>query len=151
MKNYFNERERNTHILAIGMEGVVKAMLKEFNALTEEEREDLELALEHFKNFNDSIFERFGEVYKRKITNTMETKTVCIASKYTAKNDNTTYCDRDDIARCVGEIQAFNCCDCSRCDWKECSVYKASVMCEVEGVNEDGCPYKWGVNDGEIL
>ena len=29
-------------------------------------------------------------------------------------------------------------------DWRECSVYKASVMCEVEGVNEDGCPYKWG-------
>ena len=144
MKNYFNERERNTHILAIGMEGVVKTMLKEFNSLTKEEREELELALEHFKNFNDSIFERFGEVYKRKITNTMETKTVCIASKFTAKNDSSTYCDRDDIARCVGEIQTFNCCDCKRCDWQDCSVYKASVMCEVKGVNEDGCPYNWG-------
>lgn len=151
MKNYFNERERNTHILAIGMEGVVKTMLKEFTALTDYEYEELEEALEHFKNFNDSIFERFGEVYKRKITNTMETKTVCIASKFTAKNDSSTYCDRDDIARCVSEIQTFNCCDCSRCDWKECSVYKASVMCEVEGHNENGCPYKWGVNDGEIL
>lgn len=144
MKNYFNEKERNTHILAIGMEGVVKVMLEEFTALTEEERNDLELALEHFKAFNDSIFERFGEVYKRKITNTMETKTVCVASKYTAKNDNTTYCDRDDIARCVGEIQTFNCMGCERCDWQDCSVYKASVMCECEGVNEDGCPYKWG-------
>ena len=151
MRNYFNEKERNTHILAIGMEGVVKVMLNEFNSLTEEERNDLELALEHFKAFNDSIFERFGEVYKRKITNTMETKAVCIASKFTAKNDSSTYCDRDDIARCIGGIQTFNCCDCSRCDWRECSVYKASVMCEVEGVNEDGCPYKWGVNDGEIL
>ncbi|MBO5441762.1 MAG: hypothetical protein J6A09_04280 [Alphaproteobacteria bacterium] len=125
MKNYFNERERNTHILAIGMEGVVKTMLKEFNALTEYEYEELEEALEHFKNFNDSIFERFGEVYKRKITNTMETKTVCIASKFTAKNDSSTYCDRDDIARCVGEIQTFNCCNCDRCDWQDCSVYKA--------------------------
>lgn len=151
MKNYFNEKERNTHILAIGMEGVVKTMLNEFNALTDYEYEELEEALEHFKNFNDSIFERFGEVYKRKITNTMETKTVCIASRYTAKNDSSTYCDRDDIARCVGEIQTFNCCNCSRCDWKECSVYKASVMCEVEGHNENGCPYNWGVNDGEIL
>jgi hypothetical protein len=144
MRNYFNERERNTHILAIGMEGVVKVMLKEFTALTEEEREDLKLALEHFEAFNDSIFDRFDDVYRRKITNTMETKTVCIASRYTAKNDNSTYCDRDDIARCVGEIQAFNCCDCDRCDWKECSVYKASVMCEVEGNTQEGCPYKWG-------
>ena len=132
MRNYFNEKERNTHILAIGMEGVVKTMLDEFTALTEEEREDLKLALKHFKAFNDSIFERFGEVYRRKIQNTMETKTVCIASRYTAKNDSTTYCDRDDIARCIGEIQAFNCCDCDRCDWKDCSVYKESVMCEVE-------------------
>ena len=149
MRNYFNEKERNTHILAIGMEGVVKTMLNEFTALTDEEREDLELALKHFKAFNDSIFERFGEVYKRKIVNTMETKTVCIASKYTSKNDNTTYCDRDDIARCVSEMQAFNCCGCTRCDWKDCSVYKASVMCEVEGANEDGCPYKWGgIEDG---
>ena len=23
-------------------------------------------------------------------------------------------------------------------------ICEASVMCEVEGVNEDGCPYKWG-------
>ena len=144
MRNYFNEKERNTHILAIGMEGVVKTMLNEFSALTEEEREDLKIALESFKAFNDSIFDRMGDVYRRKITNTMETKTVCIASRYTAKNDSSTYCDRDDIARCVGEIQAFNCCDCTRCDWKECSVYKASVMCEVEGSSTDGCPYKWG-------
>ena len=144
MRNYFNEKERNTHILAIGMEGVVKVMLEEFSALTDAEREYLELALKHFKAFNDSIFDRFGEVYKRKIVNTMETKTVVLGSKYTSKNDSTTYCDRDDIARCVGEIQTFNCCDCERCNWQECSVYKASVMCEVEGSSQDGCPYKWG-------
>ena len=144
MRNYFNEKERNTHILAIGMEGVVRSILNEFTALTEEERENLKIALEHFEAFNDSIFDRLGDVYRRKITNTMETKTVCLASKYTAKNDNSTYCARDDIARCVSELQMLNCCGCERCDWQDCSVYKASVMCEVEGSSADGCPYKWG-------
>lgn len=144
MRNYFNEKERNTHILALGMEGVVKAMLEDFTAITDSERKDLEKALKHFAKFNDSIFDRFGEVYKRKIQNTMETKTVCIASKYTAKNDSSTYCDKDDIAKVMSELQTFNCCDCERCEWKECSVYKASVMCEVEGTNDSGCPYKWG-------
>lgn len=143
MRNYFNEEERNTHILAIGMEGVVKCFLNNTTALTEQERKDLEKALTYFKKFNDSIFERFGDAYRRKIQGTMETKTVRIQSKYGTKNDNETHCAKEDLLPLIDDLRAFSCIDCNRTSHLDCPMYNIAVACELEGHNAEGCPYKW--------
>jgi hypothetical protein len=143
MKNYFNEEERNTHILAIGLEGVVKCWLEKTNALSNYEKEELETALEHIQNFNDSIFERLGASYRRKIEGTMETKTVRVQSKYGTKNDNDTHCAKEDLLPLIDDLRAFSCIDCEKTNHLNCPMYNIAIACELIGHDTDGCPYKW--------
>ena len=142
MKNYFNQKERSIHIILLGMEQVAKE-LQESNALTGEERGIIDEVSDSLARFNESVFERFGDSYKRKIKGTLECNEIALVSKYTKRNECIAYCPNEDLMESVGSLTKLHCADCERCDYTKCAVYGIAVACGVEGDGTDGCPYKW--------
>ena len=142
MKNYFNQRERSLHIIVLGMEQVAKEFA-ESEAITDEEKAVLDGISEALGDFNASVFERFGDAYKRKIKGTLQCNEIALVSKYTKRNECIAYCPEEDLKELIGSLIQFNCVDCERCDYKKCAVYGIAVACGVDGGDTDGCPYKW--------
>ena len=81
MKDYFNQKERDTHIIILFMAEIV-GQFKDCTSLSEEEQELLSEAEECLRQFTESIYARFGDAYKRKIKGTLEINTVRVGSKY---------------------------------------------------------------------
>lgn len=142
MKNYFNQRERSMHIILLWMEQVAKEFA-DSDALTDEEKAVLDGIGEALGEFNASVFERFGDSYKRKIKGTLECNEIALVSKYTKRNECIAYCPNEDLMESVGSLTKLHCADCERCDYTKCAVYGIAVACGVEGDDTDGCPYKW--------
>lgn len=142
MKNYFNKCERDTHLVILFMAELVSNFKRDCNALTEEEQEHLSVAETHLKSFNESIYERFGDAYKRKIKGTLQTNTVRVGSKY-GQDTIVEHYSAEDLSQSVKDMIAFHCCGCEKCDFKSCPTYAMAVACDVFGENEQGCPYKW--------
>lgn len=141
MREYFNKAERDTHIVLLIMTEALSAF-KGCTSLTEEEQNCLAKAEEQIRKFTDSVYERFGDAYKRKIKGTLECNTVKVCSKYNSER-KLSYCDINDLACQVDDMIAAYCVDCDKCDFKTCPTYCMAVTCGVEGKNESGCPYKW--------
>lgn len=143
MRNYFNQNEREKHILFMCMEYAINE-LQESNALTEYEQECLDNVVMEIDNFNNSVFERFGDAYKRKIKGTLDCNNVELVSKFTgSKKSAVSYCSNQDLLPLINDLTMFHCIDCDRCEYKTCPVYNISIACGVDGINENGCPYKW--------
>ena len=142
MKNYFNQKERSIHIILLGMEQVAKE-LQESNALTDEEHGIIDEVSDSLARFNASVFDRFGDSYKRKIKGTLECNEIALVSKYTKRNECIAYCSPEDLVGHIGDLINLNCVDCDKCDYTKCAVYGIAVACGVEGDDTDGCPYKW--------
>lgn len=143
MKTYFNTEERNKHIICLCMSEVVKEFAKS-TALTEEERENLESAVESVQRASNSILERMGLAYARKISGTLDANTVRVVGKYGMQDQKFfTYFSQEDLVDKISEVINFHCMDCDKECYKECPVYNLAITCEVEGHNDSGCPYKW--------
>jgi hypothetical protein len=141
MKEYFNKDERDRHIILLILTEIISEF-KDNNALTEFEKDELEHAEEHLRAFNNSVCDRFGAAYKRKIKGTLEVNTIKVVSKC-ASTKALSYYDVRDLEKQVEDMIAFHCCDCDKCDYKSCPTYDMAVTCGVEARNENGCPYKW--------
>ena len=143
MKNYFNQTERAQHIVLMCMEQVAKEF-RESSALSEEEKENIDLLTYAIDKLNDSVFERFGDSYKRKIHGTLQCNTVALVGNYNkVKNECISYCPTEDLVGHIGDLINLNCVDCDKCDYTKCAVYGIAVACGVDGDDTDGCPYKW--------
>ena len=141
MKDYFNQKERDTHIIILFMAEIV-GQFKDCTSLSEEEQDLLGEAEECLRQFTESIYARFGDAYKRKIKGTLEINTVRVGSKY-GQDKVYSYYDVQDLEKQVQEMIAFHCCSCERCDFKACPTYDMAICCGITGTNNDGCPYKW--------
>ena len=141
MKEYFNKTERDTHIILLFMAEII-SNFKDSNALTNEEQECLYNAEDNLRAFTKSIYQRFGDAYKRKIKGTLEVNTVRVGSKY-GQDMVYSYYDASDLEKQVQEMIAFHCIDCEKCDYKSCPTYDMAITCGIEGKNDGGCPYKW--------
>ena len=96
------------------------------------------------QSFNESVYERFGEPYKRKVKGTLDCNVVSVVSKYSSVKDKCiSYCPTEDLVGHISDLINLNCADCDKCDYKKCAVYGIAVACGVDGGDTDGCPYKW--------
>ena len=142
MKNYFNSSERTRHIILLAMQTVAEEFT-EIDAITPEERKMLLKIVEWVKKFNTSIFDRFGEPYKKKIVNTMAVNKLGLYSKYGQEKDCISNCASEDVYRLANEYRLFKCMDCERTDHKDCGVYACLVAVDTDGNDKvEGCPYK---------
>lgn len=141
MRDYFNKRERDTHLIIMFMAEIV-SNFKDCNALTEDEQKHLRLVEKHLRAFTESVYERFGEAYKRKIKGTLEINTVRIGSKY-GQDQVLSYYDASDLEKQVQDMIAFHCIECEKSDFKACPTYDMAIACGIEGKCNEGCPYRW--------
>lgn len=143
MKEYFNKQTREKHIILMCMEYAISE-LQESDALTEYERACLDNIKGEIRDFNESVFERFGDAYKRKIKGTLDCNNVQLVSKFIgAQKTAISYISNEDLTPLISDLTMFHCTECERTDHKTCPVYNIAVACDVFGENEEGCPYKW--------
>ena len=125
------------------MEETIKRLL-EGNAVTDEEREELEICQENIINFTKLVFERLGEPYKKKIVNTKAMNELGLYCKYGRPKDCISYCASEDVYAMGKLLRDWQCCDCEKTNHKDCGIY--AMLCAVDSeINEkeDGCPYKF--------
>lgn len=150
MKNYFNEKERTNHIILMCMEYVAKDF-SENEALSIEEKKCLKKISEYCNKLNNSIFDRFGLPYRRKIEGTLQSNTLRLVGKYSSYTECIGYCASEDLAPKVKDTMLMHCIGCNNCDYKNCAMYAMAITCGVEGKDTNGCPYKTKIEDDEDL
>lgn len=143
MKNYFNERERTNHIILMCMEHTAKEFANS-TALSNEEKKALAKITEWCNKLNESIFERFGDAYRRKINGTLQNNTLRLVSRYGAYNECISYCASEDIEPKVKDLMSLHCLGCENCNYKDCAMYSMAIACGIIGGDTGGCPYKMG-------
>ena len=142
MKNYFNSNERTKHIILLGMQTIAEEFA-ESNAITPEERKALLKVNEWLKKFNHSVCDRLGDVYMRKIRNTMSVNSLGLYGKYSAQKDCISNCAAEDVSKMADELQSLKCWECTRTNHKDCGVYACLVAVDKDGNDkEDGCPFR---------
>lgn len=150
MKNYFNEKERTNHIILMCMEYVAQEF-ESSNALSEEEKKQLKNISKCCKKLNESVFERFGDCYRRKIDGTLKSNTLRLVGNYSAYNECVSHCASEDIEPKVKDLMLFNCINCKQENYKDCAMYAMGVTCGILGKDTDGCPYKSTIEDEDIF
>lgn len=143
MKNYFNEKERTNHIILMCMEYTAREFANS-NALSLEEKKAVNKIVEWCGKLNESVFERFGDAYKRKIEGTLKNNTLRLVGKYGAYTDCISYCASEDIEPKVKDLMCLHCLGCEKSDYKDCAMYSMAVTCGIVGEDTDGCPYLLG-------
>lgn len=141
MKNYFNANERTKHIILLAMQTVADDF-SAVDSITDEERKYLRMATTYIKKFNNSVFERFGEPYRRKIINTMQMNHLKLVGKFENTQDCITEAAAEDLIPKLRDVQMFYCMDCQKENHKDCAIYAMCVSCGIDGDDTDGCPYK---------
>ena len=142
MREYFNSEEREDHIKVTSCQYYAKKLAAS-PAITDKERKELELAYKHLNKFTDSVFERFGNAYVRKLNGIMECNTLKIVGKYAPVQSAISHCAQVDMQPMIRKLQMWTCMDCERgCDFKNCPMYNMAIACELEDVAEEGCPFK---------
>lgn len=142
MRSYFNAKERTTNIIIMAMKYILEEMA-ESSGITEEEKKWLDKATQLVDNFNNSVCDRFGDSYRRKIANTIAINDVKLVSKFGKQAEAISECATDDIYPCVDKLRDIECCNCTKCNFKDCAIYNLCISCDVFGDNQNGCPYKW--------
>ena len=147
MKNYLNAEERTRHIILLAMQESAEDFMKS-QALTPKEKQMLAKINEWCVKFNASIFDRFGEVYARKIKQTMQANTLRLVGKYNENIHAISNIATEDLRLLLDEVHAFKCLDCDKTNFKDCAVYNICVACDVEpNGNSAGCPFKNEIGD----
>lgn len=142
MKNYLCAKDRTAHIIITAMQYILEDFNKS-DSLSDEEHQLLDVAHKNIKAVNDSLFERLGEPYRRKIVQTMASNDLRFVGKFSVQKEAISYADIEDLAPMINEIIDLKCCDCSRCDFKSCAVYGIAIACDVGARSETSCPFKW--------
>lgn len=150
MKDYLNYEERTYLIIIMAMQETVEKFSKK-PCLTDEERHCLDKVVEWGKKFSGKIFDRLGEVLRRKIVGTMNQNNLRLVSKFGKEKFAISEAAQEDLSPALDELHLFHCNDCKKCDYKSCAVYAISVACDKEEANEgDGCPFKRELNIDDL-
>lgn len=141
MREYFNAEEREDHIKVTSCQFYVKK-LAQSNAITEQERKDLMKAHKLLDKVTDSIVDRFGLAYARKLQGIMQNNTLKIVGKYAPAQVAISHCAQVDMLPMIRKVQMLTCMDCEKENHKECAMYNMGIACELEDVADDGCPFR---------
>ena len=143
MKNYINSQDRTRHILILSIQETLNEFCQS-NSLSEEEKKMLSKAYALIIKFNKSLFERFGDAYRRKIEKTMEANILRLEGKYANVNECISHSAVEDLEKAIKELRMFNCLDCAKCDYLNCGTYACMIACDIEGEKTEGniCPFR---------
>lgn len=148
MRNYFNAKEKTSHIIIMAMQHIVEEMTS-CGAVTEQEKKWLNKCAELIEKFNDSAFERFGDSYRRKIKNTLDINTLKLVSKFGKQAEAISECATEDLVPCINALMV-ECVGCEKCDYKNCAIYNIGVACDINGHTQSGCPYRESLGDIDL-
>ncbi len=147
MKEYFNEYERTTHLKITCCQVAIEDMLNT-NALTNEERAALEIAMNKIEEFATSVYARLGDAYRRKVLRTNQCNVVRIVGRYAPMENAVSHCASEDIAPCFEKLRMLTCFGCTKFKdhnaVKDCAVYNLGVAVDAEGKDDNVCPYNMG-------
>lgn len=134
MKDYFNSSERDEFLTFLKSLDHGEKILREWgnrSNLTNEEKKDLSLVLEHGYNFLKSVTERQNEISKKSISKSIETSAIMLdyrkdlekLLKKRCSDIDAAYEENKDYFALVELILHFNCRNCSS-HGAECPIYK---------------------------
>lgn len=143
VKNYINSQDRTRHILILSIQETLNEFCQS-NSLSEEEKKMLSKAYALIIKFNKSLFERFGDAYRRKIEKTMEANILRLEGKYANVNECISHSAVEDLEKAIKELRMFNCLYCDKCDYLNCGTYACMIACDIEGEKTEGniCPFR---------
>lgn len=142
MKNYFNQEERIRHLIIMSAIEISKTLTNS-KALSPDEKKYLKLVNTYLSKFNDSIFERFGEAYRRKLQGLMECNKLSLVGKYEKSINAVNQCVTDDMMPLIKSVRSWKCLTCERNDHLNCFIYNACITCDVEATGDgEECPFK---------
>lgn len=146
MREYFNRAELEAHIVLLGM-GVTLKNMVESTAITQEEKRFLKTALTNLTKFSDSVFNRFGLAYRKKMQRTCESNRIEMVGKYEQVNKAVEDVTADDLLENLKQVRSLQCFTCTKKDHLKCGLYNLFVSGGLEGHNDNGCPYADGIDD----
>lgn len=142
MKNYFNAEDRASHIIVIAMQTYLGRLI-ESETLTKEEKTRFKTALTHIEKANGDILDRLGSAYvDRVLAETKQNDLRFVPRCIKSQRSTMSYVSQELIIDVLREAMFMNCCDCTKCDWKNCKIYELGVKADYTPRESDGCPFK---------
>ena len=153
MKDYFTTKDRVRHIFIVGLKPIIED-LAHSDALTPEESRNLTLAANCIGKANDSILERLGAAYRKKILAMNRDNKIDLISRYGTGGITISNVASEDIEPALEELRSWKCIGCTKDDFKDCAVYNMCIACDCEikqYKDGKGCPYNMFINEEEEL
>lgn len=150
MKEYFNSNDRIRHFFVLGLKQIIDDFQKS-DSLSTQESKWIGLASKYIKMANDSILERMGPAYKRKVLNMARDNRIDIVGRYSNDTVCVSNAAAEDIQPALDSLRSWQCIACEKdLNFKNCAVYNMCLACDVpiniEG-DYKGCPYKIDVGE----
>lgn len=125
MKEYFTTKDRVRHIFVIGLKPII---------------EDLA----NLGKANESILNRFGDSYRKKILAMNRDNKIDLVSRYGSGGTTISNVASNDIEPVIEDLRLWKCTGCTKKDFKDCAVYNLSLACdcEVHSYEKPTCPYR---------
>lgn len=146
MKNYFNQHDASNHLILMVSQAVTNNLI-DANCVTEEERKILKKISKLVNDFNDSVFERLGDGYRRSLRNKADLNTIRVVSRNVHHQNNIDmedFIDSETLRDLVSQGTDLDCSGCEKTDCKRCAIYKIKSYLQYEGISDetDLCPYR---------
>lgn len=143
MKEYFTTKDRVRHIFVIGLKPIIEDLAKS-EAVTTEEAKDLKIAATYLGKANESILNRLGDSYRKKILAMNRDNKIDLVSRYGSGGTTISNVASNDIEPVIEDLRLWKCTGCTKKDFKDCAVYNLSLACdcEVHSYEKPTCPYR---------
>ena len=143
MKDYFTTKDRVRHIFIIGLKPIIEDLAKS-DAVTAEESKNLKMAATYLSKANNSILERFGASYRKKILAMNRDNKIDLISRYGSGGATISNVASEDIEPVIEDLRIWKCTGCTKENFKDCAVYNLSISCdcEIKDYSKKTCPYR---------
>lgn len=139
---YLNAKERSEHVIMLAMQQILKD-LSESKNLPDSEKKLLKESYQRIFKFNESIFARLGDAYRRRLMKTAECNKVRLVGNYEPCNQAISHSAVEDLMPMLDKLTEYFCVDCDKEKFNDCPVYSICVACGADGKCDKGCPFRW--------
>lgn len=143
MKNYANRKEIELFTLILAFQEYLK-IFKDCEFLSEQEVKNVSKALKSVNEMSESVKERLGYVFLKKIKGFLDCNTLGFYAKGILRDKVVNNIDDDIITELLNDSGwAMDCFDCDKEDFKNCRCYKIFVEMGKHGNGKEmGCPFR---------
>lgn len=149
MKDYFTTKDRARHFFVVGITQIIKDLANS-DALSPFEAKNLKTAATCLDKANDSIFERLGTAYRKKVLAMNRDNKIDLVSRYGSGGVTISNVASEDIEPTLEDLRLSKCTICDSPDkFKDCAVYNMCVACDcrVNDYKSETCPFKANYKD----